>query len=52
MKLSYLDGSVDQKKKKKHIFPHDLLVANILETAPPELFGFTNHAVKYRKITN
>ena len=36
----------------KHIFPHDWLVANVLKTDVLELLGFTNHAVKHRKITN
>ena len=45
VKLSYLVGSVDQKNK---IFPHDLLVANILKAPVPELFIFTNHAVKQK----
>ena len=46
MKLAYLVGSVDPK----NIFPDDLLVANILNTAAPELFIFTNHAVKHKKV--
>ena len=38
---------------KKNVFPHDLLVANILITAAPELFIFTIHALKNKKtITN
>ena len=36
----------------KHIFPHDWLVANVLKTDALELFRFTNHAIKHRKITN
>ena len=43
---SYLVGSVD----RKNIFLHDLLVANLLNTAAPELFIFTNHAVKHKKL--
>ena len=30
-------------------FPHDLLVANILKNAAPELFIFTNNSVKHKK---
>ena len=43
---SYVVGSVDWK----NIFLHDLLVANLLNTAAPELFIFTNHAVKHKKL--
>ena len=45
MKLSYLVGSAG----RKNIFPHDLVVANILNTAAPEFFIFTNHAPEYKK---
>ena len=49
VKLSYLARSAG----RKNIFPHDFLVANIVNTAAPELFIFTNHAVKNKKtITN
>ena len=35
------------------MFTNDLLAANILNTAAPELFIFSNHAVKHKKtITN
>ena len=46
VKLSYLVGSVDRKKQ---IFPNDLYLANILNTAAPELFIFTKHDVKHKK---
>ena len=45
--LSYLVGSFD---KKKHVFPHDLSVASIYNTATTELFIFTSHAVKCKKL--
>ena len=47
VKLSYLVG---RGWSKKHIFPHDLLVTNISNTADPELFIFTNHAAKHKQI--
>ena len=49
VKLFYLAGSADRKK----CISHDLLVANILINAAPELFIFTIHALKNKKtITN
>ena len=34
---------------EKHIFPHELLVANMLSTATPQFFILTNHARKHKK---
>ena len=43
--LSYLVGSVD----RNNVSP-ELLFANILNTAAAELFMYTKHAVKHRKL--
>ena len=34
------------------MFPQDLPVTNIVNTAAPELFIFTNHDVKHKKHYN
>ena len=34
---------------EKHIFPHELFVANILNTATSQFFILTNHARKHKK---
>ena len=45
MKLPYLVGSWS----KQHIAAHDLLVANMLDIAAPELFTFPNYTVEHKK---